>query len=103
MHIPWLRRVCLCDDGLVIGAATPEACALSMRMPAEPLTLGFYVTSPKPAAQFKERPTAAADEWSEIEAMRDAAAAALEAAACQRSDIDLVIFCGCDKCAPLQP
>ena len=57
----------------------------------------------QPALQFKERPYAQAGQWSEIEAMRDAVTAALEAAACQRSEIDLVIYCGCEKCAPLSP
>jgi 3-oxoacyl-[acyl-carrier-protein] synthase III len=58
------------------------------------------LTAASPGVQFKERPYTQADQWSDIEAMRNAVTAALEAAACQRSEIDLIIFTGCEKCAP---
>ena len=50
--------------------------------------------------QLEERPWATPGKWNEIEAMRDATEAALESAGCHRREIDVVVFCGCDKCAP---
>ena len=61
------------------------------------ITLSLSADLMLPGVQFKERPFCFLGEWSEIEAMRDAVTAALKAASCERNEIDLVIFCGCNK------